>query len=697
MPANVNPGSTYPLGSSFTDKGVNFCIYSPSALAMTLQFFDHADDVRPARSIELDPSVHRTFHYWHVEVPDVVHGQVYGWKASGPNDPGRGLRFDGDKLLLDPYARGVAVGANYDRAAACRPGDNSGLAMKSVAIDGSRYDWGGDRPLARPWNETIIYEMHVGGFTRHPSSGLDDGLRGTYRGLVEKIPYLQSLGITAVELLPVSQFDEQDCPPGLSNYWGYAPVSFFAPHVGYSVSGDPVDAVNEFRDMVRALHAAGIEVILDVVYNHTAEGDERGPTFSFRGLEDGVYYLQEQAGLRYSNYSGTGNTFNANHSVARRVIRDSLRYWVREMHVDGFRFDLASALTRSESGEPMQSPPLIWAIETDPVLAGTKLIAEAWDAAGLYQVGNFVGQRWTEWNGRFRDDVRDFVRGTRGAVRPLPARLLGSPDLYGPDARGPEQSINFVTAHDGFTLNDLVSYNEKHNAANREGNRDGENHNRSWNCGVEGPTDDPRIEALRVRQIKNFFAINLLSIGVPMLLMGDEVRRTQKGNNNVYCQDNELSWFDWRDVERHGEILRFVRALIGLRSDRERGMTMDDVAASGGLTLEDLVAQTRIQWHGVRLHEHSWSDDDFSIAATARNVADTRMMHVMLNSWREALSFDIPPAPERSRKGWVRVMDTSQAAPADLVAVSDGVPVAGSVDVPAHSIVLLLAELNHRA
>ncbi len=694
MPGEPKTGTTYPLGASFVDGGVNFCVYSPSATGMTLLFFDDPDDGRPVRRIPLDPKIHRTFHYWHVEVPGVAHGQLYGWKAEGPHDPGRRLRFDGEILLIDPYGRGVAVGSRYDRAAGCAPGDNTAFAMKSVAVDCSRYDWRGDRPLGRPWSETIIYEMHVGGFTRHPSSGLAEDTRGTYRGLVEKIPYLQSLGITAVELLPVYQFDEQDCPPGLSNYWGYAPVSFFSPHIGYSVSGDAADAVNEFRDMVRALHAAGIEVILDVVYNHTAEGDQRGPTFSFRGLEDGVYYLQEQSGLRYANYSGTGNTFNANHSVARRVIRDSLRYWVREMHVDGFRFDLASALTRSETGEPMRNPPLIWAIETDPVLAGTKLIAEAWDAAGLYQVGTFVGQRWSEWNGRFRDDVRDFVRGTRGAVRHLPARLLGSPDLYGPDGRGPEQSINFVTAHDGFTLNDLVSYNEKHNEANGEGNRDGENHNRSWNCGAEGPTDDPDVEALRVRQIKNFFAINLLSIGAPMLLMGDEVRRTQQGNNNVYCQDNELSWFDWRDVDRHADLLRFVQGLTWMRTDRERGMTMGDVARSSTVTLEELVAQTRIQWHGVRLHEHSWSDDDFSLAATARNLADTYVMHVMLNSWREALVFEIPPAPARSDIGWVRVMDTAAAPPRDLVTPAEGDPVAGEVRVAAHSIVLLLAQLR---
>ena len=368
--------------------------------------------------------------------------------------------------------------------------------------------------------------MHVRGFTRHPSSGLKEHLRGTYAGLIEKIPYLKQLGITAVELLPVFQFDPQDCPPGKVNYWGYAPVSFFAPHRGYSSRQDPLGPLDEFRDMVKALHRAGLEVILDVVFNHTAEGDHTGPTLSLRGLDNSIYYILEADRSRYANFSGCGNTLNANHPIVRRMIVDSLRYWVEEMHVDGFRFDLASILSRDPSGQVMPNPPVLWDIESDPVLAGTKLIAEAWDAAGLYQVGSFVGDSWKEWNGRFRDDVRSFLPRRRGSVGRLADRLVGSPEIYGHKEREPEQSVNFVTCHDGFTLNDLVSYNQKHNEANGEDNRDGANDNRSWNCGVEGPSDDPAIERLRNRQVKNFLTVTLLSLGVPMIVMGDEVRRT---------------------------------------------------------------------------------------------------------------------------------------------------------------------------
>jgi glycogen operon protein len=455
----------------------------------------------------------------------------------------------------------VAVPEGYSRIEASRPGGNVARAMKSVVTDVRTYDWEGDAPLKRPSARTIIYEMHVRGFTRHPNSGVTEQRRGTYAGLIEKIPYLQELGITAVELLPVFQFDPQDCPPGRVNYWGYAPVSFFAPHQAYSSRKDPLGALDEFRDMVKALHRAGIEIILDVVYNHTAEGDNSGPTFCYRGLENGAYYILEEDRSGYSNYTGTGNTLNANHPIVRRLILDSLWFWVEEMHVDGFRFDLASILARDEAGRPLQNPPILWDIESDPALAGTKLIAEAWDAAGLYQVGSFVGDSWKEWNGRFRDDARDFFRGEAGSVARFADRLIGSPEIYGHEEREPEQSVNFVTCHDGFTLNDLVSYNGKHNEANGEDNRDGANDNRSWNCGVEGPTDDPTIERLRNRQVKNFLTVTLLSLGVPMILMGDEVRRTQRGNNNAYCLDDETTWFDWSLVRRHADVHRFVALL----------------------------------------------------------------------------------------------------------------------------------------
>ena len=463
--------------------------------------YDHVDATAPARVIPLDAARHRSYHYWHAFVPDLGPGQLYAFRAHGPFAPEKGRRFDGDKVLLDPYGLAVAVPAGYSRDAASRPGDNSATAMKSVVADPRSYDWEGDALVRRPWAETIIYEMHVAGFTRHASSGVEPAKRGTYAGLIEKIPYLQDLGVTAVELLPVFQFDPLHAPNGV-NYWGYQPISFFAPHHAFSSRPDPLAVLDEFRDMVKALHRAGIEVILDVVYNHTAEGGQDGPTISYKGLANDTYYILEKDRSRYADFTGCANTLNANQSIVRRLILDSLRYWVTEMHVDGFRFDLASILSRDENGHPLPSPPILWDIESDPLLAGTKLIAEAWDAAGLYQVGTFVGDAWQEWNGRFRDDVRSFVRGDNGTVCALASKLVGSPDVYGHKEREVEHSINFVTCHDGFTLNDLVSYNDKHNEANGEDNRDGAGDNRSWNCGVEGPTDDPAIDALRNRQMQ---------------------------------------------------------------------------------------------------------------------------------------------------------------------------------------------------
>src|SRR5438067_6464361 len=472
------------------------------------------------------------------------------------------MRFDPTKVRLDPYGRGVVVPPGYRREAAQSTRDNAATAMKSVVVHCGDYDWEGDAPLRRPAARTIVYEMHVRGFTRHPSSGVPEKTRGTFAGLIEKIPYLRDLGITAVELLPVFQFDAQDSPPGLVNYWGYQPVSFFAPHQAYSSRQDPLGPIDEFRDMVKALHRAGLEVILDVVFNHTAEGGHDGPTLSFRGLDNHAYYILEDGGARYADYSGCGNTLNANHPIVRRMIVDSLRYWVEEMHVDGFRFDLASILARDPSGQVLANPPVLLDIESDPALAGIKFMAEAWDASGLYQVGSFVGDAWKEWNGRFRDDVRAFFHGEGGMVGRFADRLVGSPELYAHKQREPEQSVNFVTCHDGFTLNDLVSYDRKHNEANRENNRDGGDDNKSWNCGVEGPSDDPAVEKLRNRQAKNFLTVTMLALGVPMILMGDEVRRTQGGNNNAYCQDNDTSWFDWRLVARHADVHRFLMALI---------------------------------------------------------------------------------------------------------------------------------------
>ena len=634
---------------------------SKHATGVELLLFEHVDDAKGSRVIRLDPVENRTYHYWHGFVPGVAAGQLYGYRIDGPFDPESGLRFDAAKVLLDPYGRGVAVPDGYSRDAAAHRGDDGATAMKSVVLDPSAYDWEGDAPLRRPSARTIVYEMHVRGFTRHESSGVGPATRGTYAGLVERIPYLERLGITAVELLPVFQFDAQDCPPGKVNYWGYAPISFFAPHHAYSSRRGPLGPVDEFRDMVKALHRAGIEVILDVVYNHTAEGDQRGPTLCFRGFDNAAYYILEADRSRYADYSGTGNTLNANHPIVRRMILDSLRYWVEVMHVDGFRFDLASILARDTSGNPMPSPPVIWDIESDPALAGAKLIAEAWDAAGLYQVGSFAGDSWKEWNGRFRDDVRAFFRSEPGSVRRMADRLVGSPEIYGHEEREAEQSVNFVTCHDGFTLNDLVSYNDKHNLANGEDNRDGADDNRSWNCGVEGPTDDPAVEAVRNRQVKNFLTITLLALGVPMILMGDEVRRTQNGNNNAYCQDNEISWLDWRLVDRHADVHRFVSLL------NSRRLLRDVEHEHRRVSLNQWIAQARKAWHGVKVGQPDWSDHSHSLALSAQLRGEGMFVYLIFNAYWEPLDFELPPAGAGPPGSWRRWIDTSLESPQDII------------------------------
>jgi glycogen operon protein len=684
-------GSSFPLGATLQQDGVNFCVYSKNAEAVELLLFDHAENPQPSRTILLDPKKNRTYHYWHVFVPDIGPGQIYGYRVHGPNAPERGLRFDPGKVLLDPYGKAVVVPGTYSRELASRPGDNCAAAMKSVVTDPDGYDWEDDTPPRIPFTRTVIYEMHVRGFTANPNSGLPAEKRGTYAGLIDQIPYLQDLGITAVELLPVYHFDEQDAPPGFKNYWGYAPISFFAPHPAYSSRKDPLGAVDEFRDLVKALHRAGVEVILDVVYNHTAEGNHEGPTLSFRGFGNDDYYILEPDRRLYGNYTGCGNTLQASNPIVRRLIINSLHYWVREMHVDGFRFDLASILTRNEQGMPLANPPVLWDIETDPVLAGVKLIAEAWDAAGLYQVGSFIGDSWKEWNGKFRDDVRSFFKGDRNTVSTFASRLLASPDIYGHEQREAEQSINFVTCHDGFTLNDLVSYNTKHNEANGEENRDGSNDNLSWNCGVEGPTSDPEVERLRNRQVKNFFTVGLLAAGATMLLMGDEVRRTQNGNNNAYAQDNEISWFDWGLLTKHGDVHRFVNRLIAGRLQRD--VSLEDP----GMTLNQLLQQANIAWHGVMLNQPDWEPDSHALALTLRSLRGRFMIHMMFNTYWERLEFEIPIVPELSGQDWMRWIDTSLESPADICTWDEAEAVRGTrYAVQPRSVVVLVGRLEEK-
>jgi glycogen operon protein len=640
---SVSRGSPLPFGAAARPTGVNFAVYSRHATSVSLALFE-AGESRPAISFPLDPRYNRTGDVWHIFVKDLHAGAEFGWFMDG----GRGgnirlHRYDPTRLLVDPYVRVVSGGEKW-----ARPSARRGF------LTSLNFDWQIDQPLNTPLADSIIYELHVRGYTRDESS--EAAAPGTFLGLTEKIPYLKQLGVTAVELLPVCEFDETEnvhvnplTGEWLLNFWGYSTIAFFAPKASYSASGA---VVREFKEMVRRFHAAGIEIILDMVFNHTAEGDQNGPTLSFRGIDNETYYILDPATGAYLDFTGCGNTFNCNHPVVRDLILDCLRYWVVEMHVDGFRFDLASVLGRGRDGSVLTNPPLLEHLAADPILANTKLIAEAWDAAGLYQVGTFPAWgRWAEWNGKFRDDIRRFVRGDPGMVPALAERLLGSPDLYRQGGRQPFHSINFVTCHDGFTLRDLVSYNEKHNIENGEDNRDGTDANFSWNCGVEGPIDDEEVEALRTRQMKNLMTLLFVSHGVPMLTGGDEFARTQRGNNNAYCQDNGISWVDWRLADRRGDLLRFARLLIAFRRTQpalRRERYVDEGAW--------------VEFHGVRPFAPDWSWASRSLAMLLRAVPGEAGEHiyVMANAFWEPLRFELPPMR------WRRVIDTSLPSPDDI-------------------------------
>jgi len=684
---SISPGLSHPLGATPGPDGVNFSLFSEDATGVELLLFAAHDSALPFQTIRLDPYVNKTFHFWHVFVRGLRAGAHYAYRVDGPWDLSAGHRFNRNKVLIDPYARGN-TNSLWKRGDACGPDDNVSSSMRSVVVDTSGYDWEGDRPLHRPMQDTVIYEMHVRGFTRSPSSGVSHP--GTFAGVIEKIPYLKDLGITAVELLPVFDFDETDVirvadDRPLYNYWGYSNMGYFAPQSSYCVSPESGSHLNEFRDMVKALHKAGIEVILDVVFNHTDEGNHLGPTFSYKGLDNRTYYfLVPWDKQYYLDFSGCGNTFNCNHPIAQKLILECLRYWVRETHVDGFRFDEGSILARAEDGQPSIHPPVVWQIELDEELMDSKVIAEAWDAAGLYQIGHFPGDRWAEWNGRFRDDMRRFVKGEPGLVGAVASRLAGSADLYQQNGELPVNSINFITCHDGFTLNDLVSYNAKHNEANGEGNRDGINDNLSWNCGAEGETDDPAVEALRERQIRNLAALLMLARGVPMMCGGDEARRTQKGNNNAYCQDNEVSWFDWDLGGRNRSVLRFWKRIIEFRRSHlsiHRGRFFSGEVNARGLK--------DVTWHGTKLDHPGWSDENSRVLAyTLAGFEEEPDLHVMINMYWDALEFALPEIEGRT---WFKVLDTAAEPPHDFEEPSAAVRVDGAAcTVQGRSIVVLV-------
>lgn len=686
----ISRGRSLPLGAVAFADGVNFALLCPHATRVWLVLYPLQGDDPPVE-IALDNRLHRTGLHWHVTVAGLPTAFRYGWRVDGPR--GGGHRFDPRIVLLDPAAPALSDGIPWGRSTEPDPRHT---ARRSLFFR-RPFDWNNDVPPLTPWEETIIYELHVRGFTCHPSSGVSQP--GTFAGLIEKIPYLQWLGVTAVELLPIHEFDECDCPfhnpftgEKLLNFWGYNSIAFAAPKAAYAAAAPAHGQVSEFRQMVKAFHEAGIEVILDVVFNHTGEGDDRGRTYSFRGLDNKLFYMVGPDGT-YLNYSGCGNTVNCNHPLVRQLIRDCLHYWVADMHVDGLRFDLASVLGRGPDGKVLVEPPVVELISADGVLADTKLIAEPWDAAGLYQVGRFpYGQRWSEWNGHYRDDVRRFWRGEPGLAGALATRICGSSDLYAPSDRQPRHSVNFVTCHDGFTLWDLVSYNQKHNAINGEGNRDGSDHNHSWNCGVEGETNDPVILELRRRQAKNFMATLLLSQGVPMLLAGDEFLRTQRGNNNAWCQDNEISWIDWTLADRNADFLRFTREMIALRKRHPALRRRDFFRGTGprGDQEPDIV------WHGTEPGHPDFSATGrtlaFAINGSMTGREPDRDFYVACNAWKEPLAFRLPPSP--SGRGWRRVVDTALPSPQDIVNPEEAPHVSphSNYQVAAHALVVLMSE-----
>jgi glycogen operon protein len=700
---DVRAGVPLPIGTHEYEGGVNFAIFSRHASRVRLELFNLPADATPARVIDLDPVRNRTGDLWHVWVESLCPGQLYAYRMDGPYQPREGHRFNFHKLLLDPFATAISqvpewdfgLALGYDPSAperdlACSSVDDAGTTPKCLFTN-EDFQWEDDQPLRHPWSKTIIYETHVRGFTIQTNSGVKHP--GTYRGLMEKIPYLQELGVTAVELMPVQEFNERQVT-GINphtaqpsrNYWGYDPVAFFAPKASYSsVGGLRGEQRLEFKEMVKALHDAGIEVILDVVFNHTAEDDELGPTLCFRGIDNAIFYTLAADKRYYKDFTGTGNTINANHPVVQDHILAALRYWTAEMHVDGFRFDLASVLGRDGSGKLLADAPLLERITEDPILANVKIIAEAWDAAGAYEVGSFSERRWAEWNDRFRDEIRRFWRGDDGMIGLLASRICGSADIYTKSGKGPECSINFVTCHDGFTLNDLVSYRYKHNEANGEDNRDGTNYNFSENYGAEGETTDAVIGALRKGQIKNFLLTLFISRGVPMLLGGDEMRRTQGGNNNAYCQDNTTSWHDWRCLEQHRDIFRFTRGMIAFRR------------AHPILSKEQFYTDAEIQWFSPQRGSPDWADPKCKKLACLIYEDGQDRLYLMFNAGTEDADFGLPPLPPGYC--WRLAADTSRPAPKDLFAEGEETRLDNSTTylVEARSSAILLARKQESA
>ncbi|MDR1836037.1 MAG: glycogen debranching protein GlgX [Treponema sp.] len=707
----ADSGKALPLGASLVNDGVNFAIFSRNATAITLIIFESHEPGSRKAEIPLDKKRNKTGNIWHCFIRGMKAGDCYLYRADGPYFPEKGQRFNPHKALLDPYAKALTdiSGWDYVKCAGYdpeKPGRDLTYSYEDDIVHQPRcivvnddFDWQGDVPINYPLRFSVIYETHVKGLTAHPSSGVK--YPGTYRGVIEKIPFFKDLGVTSLEFLPVQEFNENEFPrfnpytgEKLTNYWGYSTVAFFAPKGSYAADRTPGGQVREFKEMVRELHKAEIEVILDIVFNHTAEGNEQGPTFSFRGLDNSVYYILSENKRYYKNYSGCGNTMNCNHPVVRNFIMNCLRYWVMEMHVDGFRFDLGSILGRDQNGRIMENPPTLEQIAEDPVLNSTKIIAEAWDAGGAYQVGWFPGGRWAEWNDKYRDDIRRFWRGDPKETRHLATRIAGSSDLYLRDGRKPFHSINFITSHDGFTMGDIVSYNSKHNEDNGENNRDGSENNLSFNYGIEGPSADPVVNTIRERQLKNFFATLMISLGTPMILGGDEFARTQKGNNNAYCLDNEVSWYDWSFLEKNKDLYRFVKGMIYFRLHHPGFMRPEFYTGRGG----SYNAIPDISWFDDKGCSPDWERIGYYLAlrvdgSRAETMADRddNDFYIIFNASFEIHPFTLASPP--GRKNWFRFVDTGLNAPNDILSPGNekSLPSQNTYPVKARSMVILIS------
>lgn len=654
---DISRGHPQPFGAALRRGGINFALYAPNARFVSLVLFRKCN-TEILMEFPLDPDTNRTGNVWHALIKGLDPGMRYGYRIFCKE---KTKDCDEEIILLDPYTRATCGGEEWNKPLTIQRNGNKHTFRLSLLVDNA-FDWDNDQAPRIPLQDSIIYELHVRGYTRHSSSKVKNP--GTFAGLSQKIPYLKKLGITAVELMPVTDFDETyprrfnpDDKQPLLNFWGYDPLSFFAPKASYAVDGKDDLPIKEFKQMVKDLHRAGIEVILDMVFNHTGEGGVGGPNYHFKGLAPPIYYLHDSDG-QFQNYSGCGNTLNCNHPIVRDMILDSLRYWVTEMHVDGFRFDLASILGRGRDGSVLANPPLIERIAADPILADTKLIAEAWDASGLYQVGEFPHfDRWMEWNGKFRDDTRRFIRGEKDMISSIATRLAGSADLYQDDGREPFHSVNFITCHDGFTLRDLVSYNDKHNQANGEANRDGSDFNLSWNCSIEGPADDPAINTLRAKQIRNYASVLLLAQGVPMLLAGDEFGRTQQGNNNPYCQDNDISWVDWNLIESNADLFRFFQLIIAFRKEQPMlHRTQFEVSEFGG--------KPEMSWHGLEPGKPDWSAESNQLALLYTKKQGLNSIYIMLNMSDQTRAFNLP-SPHKTQK-WFLKLDTTLSSPKDI-------------------------------